>query len=122
MKDLTTKHPRLARLLVWALIAAVVLGGCGPAAAPAPAPTQPTTPVAAKPTTPAPTEPITLFTGNHLTNEQWHADFDVYLAEYHELNPNVRVEQQSTAFKDLLARMATDRMADRPPDMYQAPA
>lgn len=126
MKYLGTKHPALAGVLAWALIAAVVLAGCGPAAVPAAEPTvagEPTQPTAAvEPTADAAPGPVNLIVGNHLANEEWNAAFSEYLAEYHDLNPHITIEQQSTTYEDLPARMATDRMADNPPDMYMAPA
>ena len=67
-------------------------------------------------------EPVSLAIGNHLTNEEWHADFDELLAQYTAENPHVTFEQQSTAYAELQARVATDRMADDPPDLYILPA
>jgi ABC-type glycerol-3-phosphate transport system substrate-binding protein len=65
---------------------------------------------------------VSLAIGNHLTNEAWHAAFDELLASFTEEHPNITIEQQSTAFGELLARVAADRMADEPPDMYILPA
>ena len=65
---------------------------------------------------------VELVVSNHLTNEQWHVWFDELLAVYNEANPGVNVTQQSTAFGELQARVATDRMADNPPDVYLLPA
>src|SRR5690554_5994188 len=66
--------------------------------------------------------PIELVVSNHLTREEWHVWFDELLAAYNEANPGVNVTQQSTAFAELQARVATDRMADTPPDIYLLPA
>lgn len=67
-------------------------------------------------------ETVELVVSNHLTREEWHVWFDELLAVYNEANPGVNVTQVSTAFADLQARVATDRMADDPPDVYLLPA
>lgn len=67
-------------------------------------------------------EEVHLAIGNHLTNEEWHPVFNELLADYSEEHPNVTIEQQSTAYSELQARVAADRMADDPPDLYILPA
>jgi len=67
-------------------------------------------------------EAVHLALGNHLTNETWHALFADVLAEYTAENPNITIEQQSTAFGELQTRVAADRITDEPPDMYVLPA
>ncbi len=67
-------------------------------------------------------EPVHLTIGTHLTNEAWAELFNTMLAEYTAENPNITLENQATAFAELLARVATDRLADEPPDMYILPA
>lgn len=67
-------------------------------------------------------ETVELVVSNHLTREEWHVWFDELLSVYNEANADVNVTQVSTAFADLQARVATDRMADDPPDVYLLPA
>ncbi len=105
------------------LVAALLLAGCAPAATPTSAPANTNAPEptqAAGPTQPP--APVKLSISNHLVNETWHAGLETYLAEYNQLHPNVTVEQISTAFADLQARVATDQLGDNPPDLYQLPA
>ncbi len=66
--------------------------------------------------------PVELVVSNHLTREEWHTWFDDLLATYNESHPGVHVTQQSTDFADLQARVATDRLADTPPDIYLLPS
>lgn len=68
-------------------------------------------------------EPVVLQVTTHLSNEDTGSQFVELCNQFAEENPGVaKVEHTPTQYGELQARVATDRMADDPPDVYLLPA